>query len=216
MVEETKPSRTYRFSQSPSSRSTATNTQRVYRQAKSTRQRQIEVRSTIEVPTRSRRLTVNKDWHRTSINRCHRATIISIEQASHPASNKSHSANEAATRSKCFTANTLRQRTFNFDRYHVIEPKRSPPTKNDQQPRCEPRPRERIAIYPNCSEAERRDRLCVELCGFACVALDSIQIATYCGNYRLARPLQPSTTGLAAAFDCCSVAGEEIFVATSG
>jgi hypothetical protein len=45
------------------------------------------------------------------------------------------------------------------------------------------RPHERIAIYPNWSEAERRDRLCVELCGFACFALDSVHNPTCCRYY---------------------------------
>jgi hypothetical protein len=98
MVEETKPTRTYRFSQSRSSRSTATRTQRFYRQTKSTRQTQIEVPSTNKVQTRATQLI----------------------------------------------ASTLRERTFNFDRYHVNGPERPLSTKNDQQPRCEPRPRERL------------------------------------------------------------------------
>jgi len=34
---------------------------------------------------------------------------------------------------------------------------------------------ERIAIYPNCSAAERRDRLCVELRRFAQQPMEAIE-----------------------------------------
>jgi hypothetical protein len=40
---------------------------------------------------------------------------------------------------------------------------------------------ERIAIYPDWSEAERRDRLCVELCGFAAFYWTVYRIWPICG-----------------------------------